>query len=402
VQAVYPGVEIHANLIAGMLDQNIKMQPAYVMGIEIVFLVVSGLLLVFLMPVLSPFVNALVAGGVLAAAVASNVALWSYGGLVFPLASIVLLIAGLFALNMSWGYFVEARSKRLITGLFGRYVSPALVEEMARHPDTVSMEGDSREMSVLFSDVRGFTTISERMDPKELSRFMNEFLTPLTEVIYQHRGTVDKYMGDCIMAFWGAPLPDPNHARNAVLAGMAMQATLRGLQARFREMGWPEIRAGVGVNSGQVRVGNMGSQMRIAYTVMGDAVNLASRLEGITKQYGVDMVVGENTRSALPDFVFLELDRVRVKGKEEPVAIYQPLGEAAAVPGQDQDRLRLFHQALRHYRNQDWDPAELALYNLEKISPDTELYRIYAKRVAYLREHPPGAGWDGVWVFETK
>ncbi|HEX6829738.1 MAG TPA: adenylate/guanylate cyclase domain-containing protein [Burkholderiales bacterium] len=402
VQAVYPGVEIHANLIAGMLDQNIKMQPAYVMGIEVVFLLVSGLLLVFLMPVLSPFVSALVTGSVLAVAVASNVALWNYGGLVFPLASTVLLIVGLFALNMSWGYFVEARSKRLITGLFGRYVSPALVEEMATNPDTVSMEGDSREMSVLFSDVRGFTTISERMDPKELSRFMNEFLTPLTEVIYQHRGTVDKYMGDCIMAFWGAPLPDPNHARNAVLAGMAMQATLRGLQARFREMGWPEIRAGVGVNSGQVRVGNMGSQMRIAYTVMGDAVNLASRLEGITKQYGVDMVVGEHTRSALPDFVFLELDRVRVKGKDEPVAIYQPLGEAAAAPAQAQEEARLFHQALRHYRNQDWDQAELALYNLEKISPDTELYRIYARRVAYLRQHPPGARWDGVWVFETK
>jgi adenylate cyclase len=402
VQAIYPGVEIHANLIAGILDQNIKMKPAYVIGIEVVVLLFSGLLLVFLMPVLSPFVSALVTGGVLGAVVGTNLALWQEGNLVVPLASALLAIIGLFALNMSWGYFIEARSKRLITGLFGRYVSPALVDEMARNPETVSMEGDSREMSMLFSDVRGFTTISERMDPKELSRFMNEFLTPLTEVIYRHRGTVDKYMGDCVMAFWGAPLADPNHARNAVLAGLEMQATLKGLQARFREKGWPEIKAGVGVNSGQVRVGNMGSQMRIAYTVMGDAVNLASRLEGITKQYGVDMVVGENTRGALPDFLFRELDRVRVKGKDEPVAIYEPLGERAALGPEIQEQVGLFHQALRHYRAQDWDQAELALYNLQKMSLDTELYRIYARRVAYLREHPPGAGWDGVWVFETK
>jgi adenylate cyclase len=402
VQAIYPGVEIHANLITGILDQNIKMKPSYVMGIEVVFLVLIGLLLVLLMPVLTPFVSALVSGGVLAAAVATNVALWDAGNLVVPLASTLLLIIGLFALNMSWGYFIEARSKRLITGLFGRYVSPALVDEMAKHPESVSMDGDSREMSMLFSDVRGFTTISERMNPKDLSRFMNEFLTPLTEVIYRHRGTVDKYMGDCIMAFWGAPLADPNHARNAVTAGLEMQATLRGLQARFREKGWPEIKAGVGVNSGQVRVGNMGSRMRIAYTVMGDAVNLASRLEGITKQYGVDMVVGENTRAALPDFVFRELDRVRVKGKDEPVAIYEPLGQAATVSSRVQEEVRLFHQALRHYRSQEWEQAELALYNLEKLSPESELYRIYARRVAYLLEHPPGAGWDGVWVFETK
>jgi adenylate cyclase len=402
VQAIYPGVEIHANLIAGMLDQNIKMKPAYVMGIEVVILLLSGLVLVFLMPVLSPFVSALVSGGVLGAVVASNVTLWQAGNLVVPLASTLLLIIGLFALNMSWGYFVEARSKRLITGLFGRYVSPALVDEMAKHPESVSMEGDSREMSILFSDVRGFTTISERMDPKELSRFMNEFLTPLTEVIYRHRGTVDKYMGDCVMAFWGAPLPDPDHARHAVLAGLEMQATLKALQGRFREKGWPEIKAGIGVNSGLVRVGNMGSRMRIAYTVMGDAVNLASRLEGITKQYGVDMVVGENVRNALADFLFRELDWVRVKGKDEPVAIYEPLGDAAALGPQAQEELRLFHEALGRYRAQDWDQAELALYNLQKLSRDTELYRIYARRVAYLREHPPGPGWDGVWVFETK
>ncbi len=162
------------------------------------------------------------------------------------------------------------------------------------------MEGESREMSVLFSDVRGFTTISEGLDPKQLSQLMNEFLTPLTRVIYRHRGTIDKYMGDCIMAFWGAPLSDPQHARNAVLAGLEMQATMEALQPQFHARGWPELHIGVGVNTGRMSVGNMGSEIRVAYTVMGDAVNLASRLEGLTKQYGVGMIVGEDTRAAVP------------------------------------------------------------------------------------------------------
>ncbi|HSD61668.1 MAG TPA: adenylate/guanylate cyclase domain-containing protein [Burkholderiales bacterium] len=402
VQGIYPGVEIHANLISGILDQDLKTKPPYVLGIEVVILMASGLLLVFLMPLLTPFMSALLVLGVLGSVAGGNLALWQFGHLVVPLASPLLLIAGLFALNMSWGYFVEARGKRQITGLFGRYVSPALVNEMARNPEGLSMEGDSREMSVLFSDVRGFTRISEGMDPKELTRFMNEFLTRLTEVIYRNRGTVDKYMGDCVMAFWGAPLADPDHARHAVRAGLEMQAALLALQPRFRDRGWPEIKAGVGINSGVMRVGNMGSQMRVAYTVMGDAVNLASRLEGVTRQYGVDMVVGENTRRALPDFVFRELDRVRVMGKDEPVAIHEPVGENGKVDGRTLEEVALFHQALRHYRAQDWDQAELELYNLRKMSPGTELYRVYEERVAYLRAHPPGAGWDGVWVFETK
>jgi adenylate cyclase len=175
---------------------------------------------------------------------------------------------------------------------------------MSRDPEAFSMEGESRELSVLFTDVRGFTTISEGLDPKALSNLMNEFLTPLTRIIYRHRGTIDKYMGDCIMAFWGAPLNDPQHARNAVMAGMEMHRTLEELQPHFKERGWPPIHIGVGVNSGRMSVGNMGSEIRLAYTVMGDAVNLASRLEGITKQYGVNMIVGETTRAEVPEVVF--------------------------------------------------------------------------------------------------
>jgi adenylate cyclase len=329
--------------------------------------------------------------------------LFQHADLVLPLASGLVMVLVLFTLNMAYGFFVEARGKRQITGLFGQYVPPELVDEMAKNPESFSMEGESREMTVLFTDVRGFTTISEGLDPKQLSQLMNEFLTPLTEIIYQHRGTIDKYMGDCIMAFWGAPLADPAHARNGVFAGLQMHETLRRLQPEFKARGWPEIRIGVGLNTGRMSVGNMGSKIRLAYTVMGDAVNLASRLEGITKEYGTDIIVGEGTKNAVPDVVFRELDRVRVKGKDEAVAIFEPLGLQGQVGKAKLDEIKLYAQFLRLYRAQDWDQAELQLFNLQKMVPDCALYsHTFVERIAYLRANPPGTGWDGAFTFKTK
>src|SRR5690606_35937167 len=207
-------------------------------------------------------------------------------------------------------------------------------------------------------------------------------LTPLTEVIYSHRGTIDKYMGDAILAFWGAPLPAKDHARQGILAALEMHRRLAELQPQFRNRNWPEIRIGVGLNTGRMSVGNMGSRIRLAYTVMGDAVNLASRLEGITKEYGAPIIVGETTRNLTAhDFVFRELDRVRVKGKLEPVAIYEPLGPVGQVAKETLDELRLFHQALRLYRAQDWDMAELQLINLLRAAPDCRLYKLYVERI---------------------
>jgi adenylate cyclase len=402
VGKVYPGVEIHANLISGMLNGRIKQMPPYVLGAEFALLAVSGLAMVLVLPLLNPFRATMVTALVMAAVVVTNVVMWEYGNLVLPLASGVLMILLLFALNMSYGFFVESRAKRQITGLFGQYVPPELVDEMSRHPDRFSMEGESREMSVLFSDVRGFTTISEGLDPKQLTQLMNEFLTPLTGVIHRHRGTIDKYMGDCIMAFWGAPVADPHHAREAVLAGLEMLATMKALETQFQARGWPLLHIGVGVNSGRMSVGNMGSEIRVAYTVMGDSVNLASRLEGLTKQYGVGMIVGDNTRAACPDLAFRELDRVRAKGKNEPVAIFEPIGPASAVDKATSGQLSLWHQTLKLYRAQDWDRAELQLLNLQRMHPDLALYPEFLKRIAHLRKNPPGAGWDGTWIFDTK
>ena len=402
VGEVYPGVEVHANMISGILNQDVKQNPPYILGANVLQVLVVGVILAFLLPMLSPVYGTLLSAGVLLLAVVVNGSLWDYGNLALPLAGGLLMILALFALNMTFGYFVESRTKRQITGLFGQYVPSELVDEMSKNPEQVSMEGESREMTILFSDVRSFTTISEGLEPKDLSLLMNEFLTPLSRVIYSHRGTIDKYMGDCIMAFWGAPLPDTRHAYHAVQSGLEMQRTLSALQPHFRERGWPEIRIGVGINTGRVSVGNMGSEVRVAYTVMGDAVNLASRLEGITKEYGVGVVVGEVTKEAVPEFVYRELDLVRVKGKDKPVAIFEPLGLAGEVGQAVLEEIKLFQQVLRMYRKQEWDKAELQLFNLLKIAPQSKLYAVYAERVVHYRNNPPGGDWDGVFVFKTK
>jgi adenylate cyclase len=313
------------------------------------------------------------------------------------------MILLLFTLNMAYGFFIEARGMRQITGLFGQYVPPELVDEMARNPERFNMAPRAQELTVLFSDVRGFTTISESLTPEDLSVYINEYLTNMSLVIReQHRGTLDKYIGDAIMAFWGAPVADPQHARNAVLAALGMQSDAKALNERFKARGWPTFKIGVGVNSGVMRVGDMGSKIRKAYTVMGDAVNIASRLEGITKQYGADIIIGDGTRKLISGFVLREVDRVRVKGKDEPVTIYEPLGLEGQVDPARQDEIKLWNQALRLYRQQDWDRAEVQLLNLRKMAPDSELYELFIERIAHHRAHPPGAGWDGAWTFETK
>lgn len=402
VGATYPGVEVHANLIAGILDGKIKEKPGYILGVDVLQILLIGGLLALLLPLVSPIRASLLTGFAVILTLALNLALWTSANLVLPLAGSLLMILLLFGVNMSWGYFVESRTKRQFTELFGQYVPPELVDEMARDPQAYSMEGRNVELTVLFSDVRGFTNISEGLDPQELSHLMNAYLGAMTEVIRKNRGTLDKYMGDAIMAFWGAPVADPENARHAVLTALAMQKELKKLAEPFRQKGWPELHIGVGVNTGMMTVGDMGSPVRKAYTVMGDAVNLGSRLESITKQYGVEVIVGPLTRERLEGFVFREIDRVRVKGKDEPVTIYEPLGLLGEVADETLGQLKLWQHALRLYRAQDWDQAELQLLNLSRQAPEFKLYQLYLERLAIWRKNPPGADWDGVTTFETK
>ena len=231
---------------------------------------------------------------------------------------------------------------------------------------------------------------------------MNVYLDTMTQVIQSRLGTLDKYIGDAVMAFWGAPVPDSLHACNAIQAALEMQLAVRGLAPTFAAKGWPALQIGIGINTGTMTVGDMGSTIRKAYTVLGDPVNLASRLEGITKNYGVGIVVGEETCKAATMFTYRELDRVRVKGKEGAVTIFEPLGIESELPKDQVRELRLWKEVLRLYRAQDWDQAELQLYNLLKLSPDCALYQLYMRRIAEMRKLTLPADWDGVTVFETK
>ena len=401
VGTVYPGVEVHANMIAGMLDGTFKQAPPYAVAIEIMMLFLLGLILSFVLPRLSPFYGSILVLVTLAAVISLNLYVWTQN-MVWPMASPVLLVVFVFGINMTYGFFVERRAKKQITGLFGQYIPPELVDEMTEDPTSVSMEGESRELTVLFSDVRGFTTISEGLDPKALSQLMNEYLTPMTRAIHKHRGTIDKYMGDAIMAFWGAPLHDKNHIDNALAAAMEMIYLLNKLGPEFRAKGWPELKIGVGLNTGPMNVGNMGSEFRRAYTVMGDAVNLGSRLESLTKNYGVDILVGEATMQGASNMLFRQIDRVRVKGKDEPVRTYEPIGRLNRVSQEQKDDVEKFHTVLDLYIAREWEKALTVLAELDAKQPGAKLYELYRKRVEYFMANPPEPAWDGVFTYETK
>jgi adenylate cyclase len=288
VGAAFPGVEVHANIVSGLLDQRLLAVPDYAPGYEVLTVLVAGLVLAFGLSLLSAPRAVLLGAGTAAVLIGLNTWLYTGHSLVLPLASALVMTALAFALNMSWGYFVESRARRGLVRLFGTYVPPQLVDEMLQRPGSYSMRAESKEMTVLFCDMRDFTRLSEQMAPAELQAFLNTVFSRLTNVISAHRGTVDKYMGDCVMAFWGAPIDTPDHAALAVRAALDMADAVRDINRIHRAGGRPEISVGIGINSGVMSVGDMGSTARRSYTVVGDAVNLASRLEGLSGHYGVE------------------------------------------------------------------------------------------------------------------
>jgi adenylate cyclase len=403
VSSVYPGVEVHANVIKSILDGRFKSRPDYATALEFLQIAVAGTLLALLLPALAPLPAVLASGAVFAGVVGFNWFLYHEMDWTTDMFVCLLLVALLFVANLAWGYLFEYRKGRALVSRFGEYVAPELVAQMAENPEAYTMEGESRELSVMFVDVRGFTTISEGLSPKALREYINLYLTAMSEDIRaSHQGTLDKYIGDAVMAFWGAPVAFADHASRAVATSLLMQASAARLNDDFQRRGWPALAIGIGINSGLMHVGDMGSAIRRAYTVMGDAVNLGSRLEGITKVYGVGIAVGEATRLAAPEFVYRELDLVRVKGKNEPVAIFEPLGKPADVGPAVLDELAAWDAALARVRAQDWDAAESAIAALHAAHPQRALYALYLERIARWRAEPPGAGWDGVTTFDTK
>jgi adenylate cyclase len=399
VGAAFPGVEVHANIVSGLLDHRLLAVPDYAPGYEVLTVLVAGLVLVFGLSLLSAPRAVLLGAGTVAVLVGLNAWLYLSHSLVLPLASALVMAALAFVLNMSWGYFVESRARRGLVRLFGTYVPPQLVNEMLQHPDRYSMRAESKQMTVMFCDMRDFTRLSEQMAPAELQAFLNTVFSRLTNVISTHRGTVDKYMGDCVMAFWGAPIETPDHAALAVRAALDMADAVRDINRVHRAGGRPEISVGIGLNSGVMSVGDMGSTARRSYTVVGDAVNLASRLEGLSGHYGVEIVASGATRELAPGCIWQELDSVLVKGKAQAVAVFTPLAGDAAPAAQQLER---WAEVLAAYRRQDWAMGRNLLAPLLAADAKKVLYQLYAQRLASMALRPQDPNWDGATRFETK
>lgn len=402
-----PGVEVHAAAMQNMIDGSYLQRPTWMVPIEIIGMILVGLLLGLLLKRLSIPLGvlatlALVAGFLLI----NNYILFRHGYWVYsvlPVGQIFLTWAGLTV----FGYLTEGREKKRITQQFGTYVSPDYVKELLANPDVIGLAGQERELTVLFSDIRGFTTMSEKMAPEDLTGFLNEYLTPMTHCLQRHNGTLDKYMGDAIMAFFGAPKWFEDHPVQACLTALEMMADLREMRKKWHAEGKPEIDIGIGLNSGKMRVGNMGSEAMRNYTVLGDNVNLGSRLEGINKQYLTNIIASETTFAAAKHIVFgRELDSVAVKGKKEPVRIYEVMGKGTAQAWQA-ELIETFEQGLKAYRAMDWGAAIAHFQACMRIKKQAtgesdQTSHIYLERVATLKQNPPPADWDGVWKMTTK
>lgn len=404
VMADFPGIEIQASVLNGLLHPELLVsEPDWIPGAVVVLLAVIGLLIIGLMPVVPSFFQPLLGLLIVAAAVAFNYWVWTEQRVNMPLFTQVFLIFVATTAFTVEGLARETREKRKIRLSFGQYVPVEHIARLQGSGWTGTLSGERREMTVLFSDIRDFTHLSENLDATQLREFLNHYLTPITEIIFATGGTIDKYVGDMVMAFWNAPLDDPRHASHAVEAALKMQAKITQMQGEFQSLGVTTVAAGIGIHTGEMNVGDMGSEFRRAYTVLGDAVNLGSRLEGLTKYYGVPILTSELTRSQCPDMVFRYVDRVRVKGKEEPVSIYHPLGEPDSLEFPfDGQTLAQYEAAIRLYLDRRWPEAAAEFLKLCEKVPQEYLYRLYLERARHFAQDPPGLDWTGVFVHTSK
>lgn len=408
LETQYPGVEVHANLLDAILQNTdghdyFYVRPDWEPGATFLIVLLSGVLLAFILPRLEPGYMLLVTIAWFVVLLLGNFALWKAARLDLPLAAILLTALLISAFNIAFGFLRANNQKREIKAMFGQYVPPAHVDQMLANPDAVSLDGESREMSVLFSDIRSFTTISEGLSAQDLKQLLNRYFTPVTEIIFANNGTIDKYVGDMVMAFWNAPLSDPRHAHNAIIAALAMQKKVDELSAEFASSGLPEIHIGVGINTGFMNVGDMGSEFRRAYTVLGDAVNLGSRLESITKFYGAKILVGETTHAQAPEFLYRRVDRIIVKGKTEPITVYEPVCLLSDASASRRERVERYNEAVGYYFAQQWDAAESILRELQAQDPERGLYKVFLGRIEELRKHPElTMSWSGVYEHKSK
>ena len=415
IDPVMPGVEVHAQVLESALTRAVLSQPIYAIVAEFCAAIVLGILVIAFAPLFGPVT--LVAVGALFASLLVGTSWYFYTqhrlliDFTYPLLSTTSIY-----LTLIFTSFVrEQAQRRQIRSAFGQYLSPALIEQLAQSPEKLVLGGEEREMTIMFSDVRGFTTISEsfKSDPQGLTALMNRFLTPLTNAILARKGTIDKYMGDAIMAFWNAPLDDKEHQLHACEAALDMLQRIDVLnkqrEQEAQEGGPPYIplNVGVGLNTGVCVVGNMGSDLRFDYSVLGDSVNLASRLEGQSKEYGFPIIVGSRTALAVKDkFAILELDFIMVKGKKEPEVIYAVAGREDVAQSAHFQRLRnLIIEMLACYRSRDWPGALEAIERGRKTDQAHGLelfYKLYEARIRGYQENPPPPDWNGAFALLTK
>ncbi len=408
------GVEIHAQALEQVLTGSFLSRPDYLLGLESMGLLCFGLLLILSMNFFGAVWGAVLSAAVFASAMFGAAYTFNHHHIMLDSATPAIGLMLLFMVESLRRYIITERERREIRHAFVHYMSPALVEKLARNPQALKLGGEMREMTILFCDIRGFTTISEMYNAEELTRFINKFLTPMTDIILSRGGTIDKYMGDAIMAFWNAPLDEPEHARMACRAALEMLKGLEALNARRQaeaeETGtrFLPVQIGIGLNSGQCCVGNMGSDQRFDYSVLGDDVNLASRLEGQSKNYGVLIVLGQNTQTQVPDMATLELDLIRVKGKTEAVRIFALVGDESLAASEGFQALRVRHAAmLAAYRAQRWEEAAAQASAADGDARALGLaledfYGLYQERLQQYTQTPPQPGWDGVYEAKTK
>jgi adenylate cyclase len=415
IDPLIPGVEVHAQMLESALTQSVLSSPNYAIAAELCAAILIGAVIIWLAPILSPSI--LLAFGVTIVALMVGTSWYLYTqqrlliDFTYPLLSSLVIYLTLIFTN----YMKEQAQRRQIRSAFGQYLSPALVEQLAQAPEKLVLGGEQRDMTIMFSDVRGFTTISElyKNDPQGLTSLMNRFLTPLTNAIIDRKGTIDKYMGDAIMAFWNAPLNDATHEINACEAALDMQDRIASLnQIREQEAqssGTPfiSLQVGVGINTGLCVVGNMGSDLRFDYSVLGDSVNLASRLEGQSKTYGLPIIAGAKTALAAKDkFAILEIDFITVKGKKEPEVVYTIMGRNnVAESGAFQKLHGLTSKMMSRYRSRDWTGALAVIEQGRAADSDRKLsglFELYIERIQAFQSNPPPDDWDGVYALQTK
>lgn len=399
ISPIFIGIEVHAHIASGILENYLPFKPNWHKGAGLALVFFIGMALAFGLPFLGPILSSILAVVLIAGLILIGHYIWDAYGTVFPIVFPIFLIATLYIVNEVCGYLFESRRRKDMKSVFGQYVPPECIDSMMKKSEDF-MKGESKELSVLFSDIRSFTSISEKLNAGELKNTLGEFLTPMTEVIFNQKGTIDKYVGDMIMAFWGAPLEDPTHAEHAIQAGLEMHWKLGELNDFFKKNNRPELHIGVGVNTGTMNVGDMGSQYRKAYTVLGDAVNLGSRLESLTKAYHVKILVGEKTHEITQNaFSFRLIDRVKVKGKDTATNIFEPLGRKIEESPEMRSMLEKHAAGFDAYTKKSWDEAE-RIFN--ELKDKDQLYEVYLERIKNLREHPPEEGWDGTTVLESK